>query len=70
MESANDLEHVPPAAQTCGYLPDSGSPDSGCDGAGIPESPVAKLIEAANGERGDRIATTISDDRTMIQERS
>lgn len=68
MESVTDPERVSPAAQTCGYLPDSGIPDSGSHGAGIPESPVAKLIQAANGERGDRMATTISDDRhTPIQ---
>ena len=50
MESATDLEPARPAAQTCGCLRDIGSPDSGCDGAGIPESPVAKLIQAANEE--------------------
>ena len=63
MESATDLEQVRPGAQTCGYLPDIGSPDSGCDCAGIPEPPFAKFIQAANGERGDHMTSTISDDR-------
>ena len=48
MESATDLEQVRPAAQTCRCLLETGSPDCGCDGAGIPESPVAKLTKAAN----------------------
>ena len=49
MESVTDLEQVRPAAQTCGRLPDIG-PDSGGEGAGLPELSVGTLIRAANGE--------------------
>ena len=68
MESATDLEQVRPAAQTCGRLPDIGSPGSGCDGAGMPESPVAKLTQAASGERGDHM--TLDDFRRPSTPRS